>query len=165
MSNNQNLYQQTLDDLELRRARCVEELRKIETAITGLRDAMEVNVNLTPGVTGIAIHSSTTADVGQEAQERYAHMSVRWAVLKFLYEHPTPQKTADISDALLAGGNEKAVRPTVSAVISDMVRVRNEVMPDEQTGGYKLTVTGRSAWGAIVNSPKYINRASSASEQ
>jgi len=153
MSNNTNLYQQTLDDLELRRAKCLAELRNVEAAITALQAMM----------TPVAVTETVSVSVAEPAE--YALMSVRWAVLKYLYNRPIPAKTSDISDALLAGGNEKAVRPTVSAVISDMVRVRNEVMPDEQTGGYKLTVTGRSAWGAIVNSPKYINRASAAASE
>ncbi len=167
MSNNISSYQQTLDDLEFRRARCLDDLHKIEAAITGLRAAMEVSVHITPGPTSVALHPiATPSEIRQEAQQRYANMSVRWAVLKFLYDHSVqPQKTADISDALLAGGCEKATRPTVSAVISDMSRKRDEVMWDEQDQGYKLTVTGRSAWGAIVNSPRYINRASAANEQ
>jgi hypothetical protein len=75
-----------------------------------------------------------------------------------------PQKTADISSALLEGGNPKASKATVSAVISAMNK-KNEVMWDADNQGYKLTITGRSAWGAIVNSARYINRASPASEQ
>lgn len=155
MSNDSDFYQQMLKSLEARRSSLLDELKKTDNIIAYVK------------TTGLFPMEPTAADIPVPTAERqpFADMSVRWAVLKFLYEHPTPQKTADISDALLAGGNEKAVRPTVSAVISDMVRTRNEVMPDEETGGYKLTVTGRSAWGAIAHSPKYINRASAASEQ
>jgi hypothetical protein len=164
MSNNISSYQQTLDDLEFRRTKCLDELRKIEAAITGLRAAMEVAFYVTPGPTSIAI-SATMSEIRQEAQQRYSNMSVRWAILKFLAEHSAqPQKTADISAALLEGGNPKASKPTVSAVISDMGK-KDELMWDADAQGYKLTVTGRSAWGAIVNSTKYLNRASASAEQ
>jgi hypothetical protein len=163
MNNKTSSYQQTLDDLEFRRTRCIDELRKIEAAITGLRSAMEVSVHFTPGPTSIAFHpAATPLEIRQEAIQRYANMSVRWAVLKFLAEHSVlPQKTADISAALLGGGNEKASRATVSAVISAMNK-KNEIMWDDDNQGYKLTVVGRSAWGAIVNSSTYINRTSPA---
>lgn len=166
MSNKISSYQQTLDDLEFRRTRCIDELRKVEAAIAGLRAAMEVSVHITPGPTSIAFHpAATPSAIRQEATQRYANMSVRWAVLKFLAEHSVqPQKTADISAALLEGRNEKASRATVSAVISAMNK-KAEVMWDADNQGYKLTVTGRSAWGAIVNNPKYINRTSPATEQ
>ncbi len=165
MSNNINSYQQTLDDLELRRARCLEDLRKIEAAITGLRAAMEVAVNIPSAKETVAVHISTPSEIRRQAQQRYANISVRWAVLKFLAEHSLqPQKTADISVALLEGGNEKASKATVSAVISAMNK-KNEVMWDAEAQGYKLTITGRSAWGAIVNSARYLNRGPSATEQ
>jgi len=163
MGNNINSYQQTLDDLELRKTRCLEDLRKIEAAITGLRAAMEVAVNRARET--VVVHIATPSEARQAARQRYANMSVRWAILKFLYEHSMqPQKTADISAALLEGGNEKASKATVSAVISAMNK-KNEIMSDADNQGYKLTIAGRSAWGAIVNNSKYINRVSSAADQ
>lgn len=166
MSNNISPYRQTLDDLELRRARCLDDLHKIESAIIGLRAAMEVAVRMPPAAETVVVRIATPAQLRQEALQRYADMSVRWAVLKFLYEHSSqPQATAEISAALLEGGNDKATKATVSAVISDMTRKRDETILDEEKQGYKLTVTGRSAWGAIVHSPKYINRAASSVEQ
>ncbi len=168
MSNITSLYQQTLDDLELRRARCLDDLRKIETAITGLRSAMEVAVNIPPAAETVTVHIATPSEVQREARQRYANMSVRWAVLKHLAEDRgfmgRPMKTADISESLTSGGNEKASKATVSAVISDMVNKRNELEQNEE-GGYALTDNGRMAWNAIVHSARYINRASSANEQ
>jgi len=166
MSNNISPYQQTIDDLELRRTRCLEEVQKIDAAITSLRATMELSLHVTPGPTAVAVHPVSAVEVQQEARQRYANMSVRWAILKFLYEHSAqPQRSADISDALLAGGCEKASRPTVSAVISDMSRKRNEVMLDAESGGYKITVIGQSAWGAIAHSARYQNRTDNANAQ
>src|SRR5258708_7886358 len=129
MSNNISSYQQTLDDLEFRRARSLDELRRIEAAMTGLRAAMEISVHMTPGPNSAI---ATPAEIRHEAQQRYSEMSVRWAVLKFLAEHSLqPQKTADISSALLEGGNPKASKATVSAVVSAMNK-KNEVMFDPE---------------------------------
>jgi hypothetical protein len=170
-----SLYQQALDDLELRRAKCIEDLNKnqedlakLEMAITGLRAAMGITVNF-------KIQPSE-ASVGRIARpsdydKRYANMSVRWAILKLLAEGgripSRPMKSADISDELTDGGNDKASKATVSAVISDMVKKRQELQRQEveqsEDGGYQLTETGKHAWNAIKHSPKYANRASSIS--
>jgi hypothetical protein len=167
MSNNTSHYQHTLDDLELRRAKCIEELSrgreelsKIEAAITGLRAAMELNVNFKP-------LAETLPRIARpsDGRQRYADMSVRWAILKLLAEFgPLGQgmKSADISDALLGGGNEKASKPTVSAVISDMVNQRKELEQGED--GYLLTLNGKHAWNAIKHNAKYVNRASAGNE-
>jgi hypothetical protein len=163
-----SLYQQTLNDLELRRAKCIEDLNKgrddlnkIEMAITGLRAAMDINVNVNVEPSeNVVIHIARPSDHAK----RYANMSVRWAILKLLAEGGgligRPMKSAEISDELTGGGNDKASRATVSAVISDMVKKRQELEQSED-GGYQLTETGKHAWNAIKHSPKYANRASS----
>jgi hypothetical protein len=168
-----SLYQQTLNDLELRRAKCIEDLNKsredlnkLEAAITGLRAAMDINlnVNIEPGE-NVAVHIAKPSD----HEQRYANMSVRWAILKLLAEGGgligRPMKSAEISDELTSGGNDKASRATVSAVISDMVKKRQELerqdVEQSEDGGYQLTETGKHAWNAIKHSPKYANRASS----
>jgi len=160
MSNNINPYQQTINDLELRRTRCLDDLRKIEAAITSLRA-----VNIVSAIETVAAQTATPSEIEQEVRQRYAHMSVRWAVLKFLCEGSLGRAiTADIAAALREGGNPKASNATVSAVISDMVNKRQELFWDHETDGFAPTATGRSAWLAIKNSARYLNR-SSASEQ
>jgi hypothetical protein len=71
--------------------------------------------------------------------------------------------TADISDALLSGGNKKGSKATVSAVISDMVKKRQELTGGD--GGYQLTDTGHHAWNAIVHIFRYKNPISSATQE
>jgi hypothetical protein len=158
MANTTNPYEETLRDLELRRATCLQELSKLDQAIAALGAAMVVSKPVTETV---AVHIGRLS----EYRQRYANMSVRWAVLKMLAESMgRPMKSADISAELTSGGNEKASKATVSAVISDMVNRRQELEQSEDSG-YKLTETGRSAWNAIRHSPKYANRVSSAGLQ
>lgn len=154
-------YYQTLHDLELRRATCIEELNRgreelnrIEAAITGLRAAMQMYVDIDP-VPENAPRIARPSD----GEYRYANMSVRWAVLKLLAEFGPigrPMKSADISERLTIGGNEKASKATVSAVISDMVNKRNEL--EQADDGFQLAEGGKLAWNAIKHSAKYVNR-------
>jgi hypothetical protein len=162
MSNKTSPYEQTINDLELRRDNCLQELSKLDQAITALRAAMTVSIPITQTV---SVHVTSLPDDKYSSDEyKYSNMSVRWAVLKFLFASADRFTTADISEALLSGGNKKARKVTVSAVISDMVKKRQELTQGED-GGYQLTETGRHAWNAIVHSFKYVNRPSSATQE
>jgi hypothetical protein len=162
MSNTKNPYEQTIHDLELRRDNCLQELTKLDQAITALRAAMTVSIPITQTV---SVHITAPPDDDKYSSEeyKYSNMSVRWAVLKFLSASVDRWTTADISDALLSGGNKKASKATVSAVISDMVKKRQELTGED--GGYQLTETGHHAWNAIVHSFRYKNPTSSATQQ
>ena len=46
-----------------------------------------------------------------------------------------------------------------------LVNKRKELEPAEETGTYRLTDNGRLAWAAIKHSPRYLNRAASATLQ
>ena len=147
---NKDAYEQAFHDLELRRARCQDELARVERAITALRESIEI-----PPIT------ETVAVVREKLDpHRFADMSVRWAVLKFLCgEANGPLKTAEIADALVDGGNPRASKTTVSAVISDMVNKRSELKLTDD--GYQLTPTGKAVWNAVEHSARYQNRANS----
>jgi hypothetical protein len=163
MNNTTNPYEETIRDLELRRATFLQELNKVEQAITALRAAMTVSIPVTQTVS-VQITSPPDDDKYSSDEYKYSNMSVRWAVLKMLSASVDRFTTADISEALLSGGNKKARKVTVSAVVSDMVKKRQELTQGED-GGYQLTETGRHAWNAIVHSFKYVNRASSATQE
>ncbi|MGD0570614.1 MAG: hypothetical protein ABSA78_19605 [Candidatus Sulfotelmatobacter sp.] len=132
MSNIAAPYLQTLEDLEKRRAKCVEDLKTIDAAITGLRAAMGLTFNI------------NLAAAAEEPTANFADLSVRKAVLRFLLQHSQiPMKTGSISDSLLAGGNEKATRANVSAVLSAMKQ--NGEIARTENGGYILTEQGIAA--------------------
>jgi hypothetical protein len=169
--NKENLYKQTLSDLQDRRSKCLEDLRKLDSAINALSATMTASglVLLSsppPPPPGLLIPPPPSSPTGSP-ELRYANMSVRWAILKLFSEQMPPGEpvtTADISAFLLDGGNEKATKPTVSAVISDMVKRRSELQSTEG-GSYTLTDNGRAAWSAIAHSARYLNRDLSASEE
>jgi hypothetical protein len=156
MDNVMDHYQAVLSDLELRRSRCQKELADLEQTIAGIRKLLASSASLFVG-TPI---TSRTAEPSSNPEEKYANMSQRWAILKFLAEDATgPMKAAEIAIALLNGGvrsNGKDFAGNVSAVISTM-KAKGEVEQAED-GGHRLTDNGRLAWAAIKHSPKYVNR-------
>jgi hypothetical protein len=163
MDNVMNHYQAVLSDMELRRARCQRELADLEQTIAGIKKLLASSASLFVGTP----MPSQPNDAHSDPERKYANMSQRWAILKFLAEDATaPMKAADIAIGLLNGGlrsNGKDLAGNVSAVISTM-KQKGEVEQAED-GGYRLTDNGRLAWAAIKHSPKYVNRAVSATLQ
>jgi hypothetical protein len=133
------IYQRALDDLEQRREKCVEDLKKIDAAITGLRSAMGIAVNLAPFSQDPSVPRAVTTK-----PEEVVDLSVRRAVLRLLAQNPFAMTTAFISDRLLELGNKTATRPNVSAVLSDMKKT-GEIEPTASGDGYMITQKGNLA--------------------
>jgi hypothetical protein len=164
--NNTDTYQRTLQDLQSRRSNCLEELQKLDSAITALSATMSATALIAPAPPPPPVHIAKPSDW----KRRFANISVRWAVLKLFAEHlpigmgiETAMTSAEVSASLLEGGNDKASKANVSAVISDMVNQRKELVATEN-GGYALTDNGRAAWSAIAHSSRYLNRNNSPNE-
>lgn len=92
----------------------------------------------------------------------YAGISVRWAILSLMTDHAPAESlgTAEMADALTAGGVRSGglnFAANVSAVVSDMVKNRNELEPIGE-GKYRITQHGREVWQAIKVSRRYRNR-------
>ena len=160
MPDNDEIYQRTLSDLQMRRSKCIEELRKLDDAIQALTATMPSSAPvITPSTVSRIDRDEEISLPDEQPDELYKSMSVRWAILKLFCEHLEPGVTAAtpiISALLQQGGNAKATKPTVSAVISDMVNIRKEL--DSNESGYQLTANGRAAWNAISRSTKYLSR-------
>lgn len=151
-----NSYQDTLRDLKLRHAKCREELQAIERAIAGLEPLLARDASLLTQIPQpVAVEPKQPIASGD-----YAGISVRWGVLKFLAEDAIGMSsTAEIADALRAGGMTSSGRDfvsNVSAVISVMVNKRGELIA--HGGTYGLTDAGRAAWNAIKSTTAYQNR-------
>jgi len=164
MDNMLDHYQAVLRDLELRRSRCQKELGELEQTIAGIRKLLSTTASLfvSAPVAGVPAPSL-------EEDKKYAGMSVRWGVLKMMAEEAIePLKTAQMALRLVNGGmssSGKDFASNVSAVVSDMVNKRKELEPVGETSTYQLTDTGKLAWAAIKHSPRYLNRAVSATLQ
>lgn len=94
------------------------------------------------------------------AHLRYANISVRLAVLSLMAEHaPEPLRTAEIVEALIAGGARQGGQnysSNVSAVVSDMTKKKGELSVED--GKYTITDHGRDVWAGIKRSPTYKYR-------
>jgi hypothetical protein len=165
MANVLDHYQAVLHDLELRLSRNQKETVRLQQTIAGIRETISTTASLfmaTPST------SPMETNAAEDESRRYVGMSVRWAVLKLLSEYaPGPLKSAEVASFLASGGivsKGKDFTANVSAVISDMVKVRKELEPAEENT-YRLADNGRLAWAAIKHSPKYVNRGAFASVQ
>jgi hypothetical protein len=166
MDNMLDHYQAVLRDLELRRSRCQNELAELDQTIGGIKKLLSSTASLfmaTPATT-----AASQDRIVLPAAQKYAGMSVRWAILNLLAEDaPEPMRSSEIAIKLVEGGiisRGSDFAANVSAVISDMVNKRNEVERNDESA-YSLSDNGRLAWAAIKHSPKYINRAVSATLQ
>ena len=151
-------YELVAKDLEGKRAAVHTEvatlqkkLRELDQNIAGLYREMGKPMPIT------VMRSSLSAHVSPD--QRYAFISVHWAILHLLSEAQNPMATADIADALKnAGVRTKAANfvNNVSAVLSTNMRTKGEEEVEQLTDGrWKLTETGRNKIAFIVASPKF----------
>lgn len=91
---------------------------------------------------------------------RFDGISVRWAILGLMSDFAAePMATAEMAEALLQGGVRSGglnFTSNVSAVISDMVKNRNEL--EQVDTKYRITPHGREVWASIKQSRKYRQR-------
>lgn len=118
---------------------------------------------------GVPIPAGTSIPSGEAAKgltiqmptppaQRYALISVHWAILHILSEAKLPMTTAEIADALTKGGvKTRAANFTnnVSAVLSTNMRPRGEEEVEVIDGRWSLTETGRNKIAFIVSSSKF----------
>jgi hypothetical protein len=89
--------------------------------------------------------------------DKYASLSVRWAILDLLSNSPA-MSTAEISDALIAAGIESRAANfanNVSAVLSTSMKERHDEVRQLGDGKWELTETGRRAIEHIRTLPKF----------
>lgn len=138
-------YRAVLDDLQKQKNLAQFRIVELDNAMSALRrlipedakDALPAQITIKPAVT--IVHG------------KYAGMSVRWAILNLLAEDAShPLSTGEIAVALQQGGitsSGKSFSGNVSAVLSDMGRVRGEVSSTD--AGWIITEIGKSAWAHI----------------
>jgi len=152
-------YEAVLRDLQERRANYVNAINELDAMIAGIGrqlQAMGVEVPVVASRPPLAANAYDEVD----ETEKYAHMSVRWAILKLLAVANRPMGTGEIAKALEAGGVEskgQRFSSIVSAVLSEMKSKKGEVESVED-GLYRLTSQGREAWDHIEKSPRYRYR-------
>lgn len=139
---NLDQYHAVLEDLEKQRNEYLFKVREVEIAISSLRKLMPEEVRAVAAAVEIARPAPLIRS------QKFANMSVRWAILYFLSEDATgPISTGAIAEALVAGGITSASKNfagNVSAILSDMNHNKNEVISTDS--GWVISDKGKSAW-------------------
>ena len=92
------------------------------------------------------------------ADQKYASISVHWAILHLLSEAKQPMTSAEIAEALTAAGvKTRAANFTnnVSAVLSANMRPKGEEEVEMIDGKWMLTEKGRNKIAFIIANPKF----------
>jgi hypothetical protein len=139
-------YRAVLDDLQRQKNLYQFKIVELDNAIASLHRLIPDDAKEALPAAPIANTPAVTVVRG-----KYAGMSVRWAILNLLAEDAShPMSTGAIAVALQQGGITSAGKNfagNVSAVLSDMGRVRHEVLSGDS--GWVITETGKSAWAHI----------------
>lgn len=170
-------YRAVLADLQRRRSALEAEIAEIDLAIGPLRRLAFPSpeshpappysvvsgqaVVVAPLAPGVAV-SKPQLQLGN----RYAGLSVRWAVLWHLAEVADGyMRTGEITQAIKDGGyhtDSSHFGNAVSAVLSGM-RAKGELEASEDGSGYRISDAGRSTWSLIKQEPKFRSVTSTAS--
>jgi len=136
---NSEQYRAVLDDLLKQRNQLQFKIGEIDSAVAALRRLMPPEEIIEPKDLQIPMPVSSG---------KYVGMSNRWAVLNLLCEDAIrPMDTASIAEALAAGGivtRGKSLASNVSAVLSDMAKLRGEV--ESTDGKWTITQRGKESW-------------------
>jgi hypothetical protein len=152
-------YERVLKDLETERESVYQQVSGLQRQLRELDNnisSLYRRVGIAPPVPNGPRPSSKPQ---QRADQKYALISVRWAILDLLNDAPAPMATADIAEALkTAGVKTRAANFTnnVSAVLSTTMREKGMEEVQLVDGKWTLTDRGRSAIVHIRSSPKFL---------
>jgi len=148
-------YEMVILDLETEAKQVKEQLaamqaklRELQNSITTLRNRLHPDTPYTP--------SNNLSPRFQN--QKYANISVRWAILDLLKDSSVAMNTAEIAETLKASGIQSRAANflnNVSAVLSStMQREHNEVR-QVNDGKWELTERGKNAIDHIRSTPKF----------
>ena len=152
-------YEAVLADLKRQRAVLAEQVDILDKTIAGIQRTLPGGPLPSPPILLNSLGNEQLRMV--DINQRFAHISVRWGAIWHLAESVEPQKTGEVTAALMKGGyryNGKTFANSVSAVLSTM-KAKGEVEPVGDDG-YRLTAHGRTVWDAIRNSERFKAAAS-----
>lgn len=102
--------------------------------------------------------ATTSSPNPSRPNQRYARISVRWAILDLLSTSPNGMSTSEIAEALIAGGVQTEAANfanNVSAVLTTTMKPKQEIAPLPD-GKWKLSPTGESAIAHIRTTDKFV---------
>jgi hypothetical protein len=137
-------------DVQLQISAGQAKLKELNNSISTLRKRLNPD-------TITSISSSGSVTPSRPSSDRYAFISVRWAILDLLYDSQ-PKTTAEIAEALIAAGvKTKAANfsNNVSAVLSTTLKEEHSEVRQLPDSKWELTENGRSAIEHIRTTPKF----------
>jgi hypothetical protein len=102
--------------------------------------------------------SSSPIQNPSRPNQKYARISVRWAILDLLNQSPDGMSTAEIAEALVAGGVQSEAANfanNVSAVLTTTMKAKQEVV-SLLDGKWRLSPNGESAIAHIQTTDKFL---------
>lgn len=129
-------------------------LRELDGAIITLRQ--RIDPTLLPHVM-----PQPPANPRYREDQRYADISVHWAILHLLSEANRPMTTGEIADGLQARGVRTRAANfanNVSAMLSSTMRERGDEEVETIDGGWRLTERGRNKIAHIMTTPRFLQR-------
>lgn len=147
-------YDVVLRDLESERQQVQEQLGALGARLKDLNHGIHV---LTQRINPDATISSQATLPSRPPNQKYANMSVRWAILDLL-SGSTAMATAEIADALISAGVQTRAANfanNVSAVLSTTMKEQHGEVQQLPDGKWELTDKGHEAIEYIRTTPKF----------
>jgi hypothetical protein len=120
-----------------------------------LKEVLGIQASLLKRINSETSPQSTTPS---RPNQKYARISVRWAILDLLNQSPDGMSTAEIAEALKAGGVQTEAANfanNVSAVLTTTMKAKQEILPLPD-GRWKLSLIGESAIAHIQTTTKFL---------
>jgi hypothetical protein len=154
-------YGVVLNDLELERDEALQQMSALQIRLKELNHSIALlSKRINPDAP-----SSVSSIPSTAPSKRYSTMSTRWAILDLLAQSQ-PKTTAEIAEALIAGGIQTRAAHfanNVSAVLSTTMKEQHKEVRQLSDGRWELNETGKSAIEYIRTTPKFIGALRAAS--
>jgi hypothetical protein len=145
-------YEAVLQHLEAQRDEVQQQVAALQARLNDLHHS----ISTISSTLNVETPSLTAPPNSRPANQKYANMSVRWAILDWLND-TQPQSTSEIADALLtAGVRTRAANfaNNVSAVLTGMRDMEHEVQQVADSK-WELTDKGKSCIAYLRGTPKF----------
>ncbi|HWY19817.1 MAG TPA: hypothetical protein VNX26_01285 [Candidatus Acidoferrum sp.] len=148
-----NHYDAVLHDLEAQRTDVQQQVSTLQARLNDLHHSIStISKCLIPDTA-----SSSPLPPSRPASDKYAFMSVRWAILDLLSDSQ-PKTTPEIAEALIAAGVKTRAANfanNVSAVLSTAMRDQHAEVRQVPDGKWELTEKGKDASDYIRSTPRF----------
>lgn len=146
-------YEAVLHDLEVERQQVQQHVGALQSRLKELHNSIST---LSKRIDPDAPPPLRPLTPTRPPSQKYAHISVRWAILDLLNDSPA-MATSEIAETLKSAGVQTRAANfanNVSAVLSTTMKEHNEVQ-QLSDGKWELTENGKQAIAHIRTTPKF----------